>query len=443
VGFNIALISGEMSGDAVGAALARELKHRCPDVELWGLGSRRMADAGVDLLYDTSVWSAIGVIEALRVYPPLRFRVYPHVLAEADRRKPAVVVPIDFGAFNVRAAAKMKARGIPVLYYFPPGSWRRGGSAGSGLAAVTDRIATPFPWSANRLNAAGAHAVFVGHPMLDMAKATYTRAEFADSLGMEPGCPIVGLLPGSRGFEVRYNTPAMLAAAELIHRREPRAQFVLGVAPNTSSDVVAEMIRRHQRRQDTVRTAPERGTQEGSRRARVDPMLITPEGIAVPGAPYERWLQDRRSSLTGDRRTASPPFVMAGGMAYDVMAHSDALIVCSGTATLEAAVIGTPMAIIYRGSGLMWAEARLRRADRVEHIGMPNIVAGERIVPEYRQNEATPEALADAVMMQLTDAAYRARTKDALRRVREALGEPGASGRVADMVLEMASEKTR
>src|SRR5437016_5185674 len=143
---NVCLLSGEMSGDAVGGALARSLRRACPDASLWGMGSRRMAEAGVELLYDSASWSAIGVVEALKVYPELRLKVLPHVIREIDRRQPRAVVLIDFGAFNVKVARYCKARGVPVLYYFPPGSWKRAGRTNAELGRITDRIATPFRW---------------------------------------------------------------------------------------------------------------------------------------------------------------------------------------------------------------------------------------------------------------------------------------------------------
>src|SRR5439155_17828643 len=159
-------------------------------------------------------------------------------------------------------------------------------------------------------------------------------------------------------------------------------------------------------------------------------------GILVDPDELER-ATARRSAAKGGRPCVIPPVVLADGLTYDVMAHSDALLVCSGTATLEAAVLGTPMVIMYRGSKLMEMEYKLRRI-KVEHIGMPNIIAGERIVPEFIQHDATPEALAESALRFLQDPEARARVKSALQGVRAALGEPGASERVARIVLEMA-----
>lgn len=430
---SVALLSGEMSGDAVGGHLASAIRRLDPDVAMWGMGSTRMAAAGVELVCDSAAWGAIGVIEALKVYPQIRFRVYPRMLAEIDRRHPDVVVLIDFGAFNIRVAKHCTERGVPVLYYFPPGSWRRSGPVGSGLVKYTSRIATPFPWSADRLRAAGANAEFVGHPLLDMAQPTLSREQFAGKLGLEPKAPIVGLLPGSRSFEIRYNLPAMLGTAEVIHEKRRNAQFVVGLAPNAPRHQVEELLRR------TPADRYQRHHQ-GTPQNPATTELVTPEGLAVPAPRYEDWLEEQRTRFRATGGSGRPPVALAEGMTYEVMAYSDVLLACSGTATLEAALLETPMVIMYRGSRLMEMEYRLRRVKRVEHIGMPNIIAGKRVVPELIQDQATPEALAAHAMEILSDPSVSAQMKAALHTVRQALGAPGASDRVAHMVIAMADD---
>jgi lipid-A-disaccharide synthase len=441
---NIAIISGEMSGDVSGGALARELLRLRPDLRLWGIGSRQMAAAGVELLYDSAQWSAISIVETLKLYPKLRWSAFPAVVREALKRRPAAVVLIDFGAFNVKVASKLKPRGIPVLYYFPPGSWRKQGKVNPQIARVTDRIATPFPWSEERLRSVGARATFVGHPLLEIVKPTLSRVEFADRFGMDPAAPIVGLLPGSRSFEVEHNTPAMLRAAQIIREKMADAQFVFGLASPAARARVESVLKEwFTRQQDAAAQAAEsdklveRGRSAleetlglGKRGAR----LVTPEGVLVSADAL------RTRSADGDDarwKADIPPVVLTEGMTYDVMAHSDALIVCSGTATLEAALLGTPMVILYRGSQLMELEARLLKI-RPEHIGMPNIIAGRRIVPEFIQDEASPEALAEHTLRFIGDPAARGEVKASLQAVRDSLGKPGASERTARMTLELA-----
>jgi len=430
---NVAILAGEASGDAVGAALAEAVGARAPGVRIWGLGGRRMADAGVDLLYDCSGWSSIGVIQSLRVAGPLALQVFPAVKRALAERSPAVVVPIDFGFFNVRVARYARSIGLPVLYYFPPGSWRAQARGAESLAEVTSRIATPFPWSEKALRAAGCDARFVGHPVLEMARPTLTKAQFAERLGLEAGATIVGLLPGSRGFEVTHNTPAMLGACRRIRCALPDAQFVVGLAPSLPRQRLERLVREH-----GAASAARRLLASGRSSKVREPALITPEGVAVPAERCREWVERVERVANAPRMEDPLPVVIAEGLTHDVMAHSDVLLVCSGTATLEAAVLGTPMVILYRGSKLMELEYGVRRLKRLEHIGMPNILAGERIVPEFVQHEATPDALAEAALRYLRDPDCRAWTRQRLLALRDQLGGGGATERVADMVVEMA-----
>ncbi len=429
---NIALLSGEPSGDLVGAALAKELQTLAPGIRLWGLGSTRMREAGVELLCDSGDWGAIGVVQALKVYPRVRYTTYPRVLGEIDRRRPAAVVLIDFGAFNVRVARWSKPRGHHIFYYFPPGSWRRGGTKGAELATLTDRVATPFPWSADRLAGLGVNVEFVGHPLLDLAKPSTTREAFADLLGLDAKHPIVGLLPGSRRHEIEHNLPAMLDAAMRICGEVPGTQFVVGLASPMARAMAERELDGLARR---LLAMPGRGGEESGSRPKRE--LITPEGVRLSPEQAKEWVASRRRRCSNGQPAGMPPVVLVEGYTYDAMAHSDALIVCSGTATLEAAILGKPMVIMYRGSKLMNVERHLRRI-RPEHIGMPNIIAQRRIVPELIQEEAAPATLAQLTLRYLREPEHKAAVVADLAAVRAQLGEPGASARVARMVLETA-----
>jgi lipid-A-disaccharide synthase len=426
----IALMSGEPSGDATGAALVRAIRELQPDATFWGMASHACREAGVEIVFDSAEWSAIGYIEAIKLYPRLRFIDYPRILQEIDRRRPDVVVLIDFGTFNMKILRWCAAKGIPTVYYFPPGSWRQTGEVGGDLARLASHIATPFPWSAERLKAAGARVTFVGHPLLERAKPSLSKIDFCDRFGLDDEQPIIGLLPGSRGFEVEHNTPAMLGAAELIREQLPGAQFVFGVASASARKVITAKIKN---RQAVAAVKNEFEREERKVREAAGDMrpMVTPEGVLI--RPYD---------LESNRKRVDPlPLVLAENLTYDVMAHSNALIVCSGTATLEAAIIGTPMVIIYRGSKLMEIEYKVRRLNRLEHIGMPNIIAGRRIVPELIQHDATPEALAGNIVELMSDLSKRAELKAELANVRQSLGEPGASEKTAEIVLRVANEK--
>jgi lipid-A-disaccharide synthase len=449
---NIAIFSGELSGDLIGGALAREIRRLAPDAALWGLGSAAMREAGVALLADSAAWGAIGIVEALRKAPGMLLDVSPKVWRALRRRRPDVVVLIDFGAFNARVARAAHRMGLKVCYYFPPGAWRRTGTKGAELAKVTDVIATPFPWSAERFRALGANAVCVGHPLLERVKATLSRAEFAARFGMAPDRPIIGLLPGSRLHEVAHLTPTLLDAARLIYQQVPDAQFVIGLAPSLSPEVMAKLLTANAEHNDRVaslrhelaeaeakikkqvaRTAHELQGQSSRR-------LVTTAGVVVSEEDLQEEIQARRRSehLRARAENALPPVVLAQGLTYDVMAHSDVLLVCSGTATLEAAIFGTPMVILYRGSKMMEIEYRLRGIKKkIPDIGLPNILADRRIVPELVQEDATPEAIADHALTLLNDIETRQRVKQDLLAVRESLGTHGASERTARLVLDL------
>jgi lipid-A-disaccharide synthase len=434
---NIAILSGEMSGDNAGAGLARALRQREPGCSLWGMGSARMAEAGVELLFDTAAWGAIGVVEALRIYPKIRFTCYPAVLREIDRRRPDVVVLIDFGAFNSKVARHCKAKGIRVLWYFPPGSWRREGRANSEIAAITDAVATPFPWSEERYRAMGANVQFVGHPLLDTAKPSRPKTVWCDRWGLDPGRPIIGLLPGSRTFEVEHNTTAMLDAARSISKQLPNSQFVIAAAGSGVRMRIENILSRyqHEQRVKTTKQKPPRDTA-----AHRQPAMITNEGFLVDGEKLESAFRDRLEEQA-HAEEGLPPVLLLENQTYDTIAHSDAILVCSGTATLEAAILGTPMVVLYRMSRLMAMEGRLRRLDRLPYIGMPNIIAQRTIVPERIQDAATPQQLAQDVLPMITDPAVRGRILQDLKTVRDALGTPGAADRTAAMVLQLAAGK--
>jgi lipid-A-disaccharide synthase len=446
---NIAIFSGELSGDLIGGALARELKALQPDVTLWGLGSNAMRAEGVELLADSAAWGAIGVVEALGKVPSV-LRMLPKVKRELRTRRPDVVVLIDFGAFNVPVARAAKQLGLKVCYDVPPGSWRRTGNKGAELAQVTDLIAAPFPWAAERYQSLGANAVYVGHPLVERVKSSQTREQFAAQFGMDASRPIVGLLPGSRHHEVAHLMPTLLDAARLISAQVADAQFVIGVAPSISEEMMAEYLVGHHDLRDKLteiwhefavdaETKILRPITKTAERlaAPPRPVLVAANGVPVPDDILESNADEPRPKRPrGDK--LPPPTVLAKGMTYEVMAHSDVLLTCSGTATLEAALFTTPMVILYRGSKLMEWEYRLRGIKKkITHIGLPNILAGKTIVPELIQDAATPEAIAENALQLLNDPMVRRTTRQELKLVKEALGEPGASRKTAELILDM------
>lgn len=379
--YTIACVAGEASGDASCAALVQALRKLRTNVRLWGVGGPRMAQAGVELILDSSHWGAVGMVEALRVAPAL-FVAQQNLKRRLRQQLPDLLLLVDFGAFNVPLAKWAKSHGMKVFYYFPPGSWRRCLPQRNDLPDCTDCIVTPFPWSAELLKQSGANAHFVGHPLLDRVHPTMTAEQFCQQLGLDEAQLRIGLLPGSRRQEVDALLPVMRRAAEIFTVRYPQAQFVLGLAPTVS--------------------------EEGVQRAF--------HGLAA------RW------------RTAS-------GMTYDVMAHCHLLWCCSGTATLEASILGTPMIILYRGSGLLNLEYRLRRRWlKLTFIGMPNLVAQRSICPELIQEAATPQNIVAHSLALLPGTEGYQQQRQALAQVKSMLGEPGATSRAARLLLQCLEE---
>lgn len=336
-----------------------------------------MAKAGVQLLYDSSQWGAVGVVEALRVAPALWLaqQKLKHRLAQEP---PELLVLVDFGAFNVPLAKWAKERGMKVFYYFPPGSWRRYLPRRNDLPSCTDCIVTPFPWSAELLRQAGANAHFVGHPLLDRVKPSLNEKEFCERLHLNPECLRIGLLPGSRRQEVRSLLPILRRAAEMLAEQEQGVQFVLALAPSVQDEEVQRVF----------------------------------AGCTVP------WRIARERT-------------------YDVMAYSHLLWCCSGTATLEAAILGTPMIILYRGSWLMELEYHIRkRSLNLTFIGLPNLIAQRSVCPELLQHSATPQNIvAHSLNLLPGTEGYRLQ-REALQEVKSVLGAPGATERAAQMLLE-------
>jgi len=394
----VAIVAGDLSGDASGRALALELQRLRPDVQLWGAGGPRMRDVGVELAADLSSASAIGIAESLKLAPRLlgASRRLRRLLLE---RSPDVFVPIDFGAFNVGLGRFAREHGIPTIYYFPPGSWRRTKRDQSSLIAAADKIITPFPWSAELLSEAGADAVFPGHPMLDWVAPARSRPEFVKELDLREGARLIGLLPGSRAHEIASLLPVLVEASVKISEQMPeKIAYLIPVGSERAARGVF---------QTALRLIPEKW------RRHTDP-----------------------DDAGGDTLLAQYRVVVDG--TYDVMAHSELLVTCSGTATLEAMVLGTPMIIVYRGSKLMKLEYLFRKGILERFFGMPNIIAGRKICPELLEDQASPEVIAKLAVEFLEKPEELERMRSELQSAKAALGEPGGTARAAGLVLEAA-----
>jgi lipid-A-disaccharide synthase len=374
----IMMSCGEASGDLYAGALAAELRHRVPDAEIFGFGGPRFRTAGGELVGDFGRFSVTGLTEALRVLPR-SLAMLRRLVDAARERRPDVFVAIDFPDFNFRLMAAVRRLGVPVVYYVSPQLWAWRPGRMKTMKAGVDRVLVIFPFEEKIYRDAGVAAEFVGHPLVDLARPGQPRSSFLRDRGLVPEAPTVALLPGSRRNELERIVPPMVASLELIRARVPDVQFTVACAPNIADWQFA-------------------------------PLMAAGDGLKRPVLVHDR--------------------------SDDVIASSDVAITASGTATVQCALHERPMVVVYRLSPLTY---RLGKPFvTVDTYAMPNLVAGRRIVPELIQDDFTPEHVARETVSFLTDRVRHAQTREALRRVREQLGAPGASGRAADAILEVA-----
>jgi lipid-A-disaccharide synthase len=442
----IAIITGEASGDRVGGQLAQEIRRLHPSATIWGTGGKFLRDAGAEVVIDSTRWGVVGVAAAIGLLPRIlaaRRQLHSILL----QRRPDVLIPVDAGAFNIgfpgiEGLCPWTRRRLPetrILYYFPPGSWRRT-LKGSSLGALADKVATPFPWSETELRRFGVDATFVGHPLLDLVHPSGPLKTFAEKHGIDPERPIVGILPGSRSQEITHILPAQLAAARIIHQRVHGVQFVLALAPTVDREEViahVEKVRRTEAPNPALRCHED----EGTNRPGAVPIPVGGNGVPKTddfGRRQADWLR-RAAELpppSGDF-----PLAIIEEATYDLMGLSDVLICASGTATLEAAILGRPMVIMYRLAQSNWLEYQFVKKKLPRFIGMPNILAEREICPELIQEKATPENIADAIVGLLLEPDTLQRMRVDLRATVKLLGELGGATRTAQMAIELAQSR--
>jgi len=248
---NIAILSGEISGDLIGGALATELRRLRPDIDLWGLGSGAMRDAGVELLADSANWGVMGITQALMKAPGLYFGVQPKVRRAMRERQPSVIVPIDFGAFNMPQVRFAKRSGQRVAYYFPPSAWRRTGNQGAELAKLADKILVPFDW-AETVSRSRRQCRICRSPARRAHRLDDDAIRLCSAIWDGRVRAIIGLLPGSRSHEVGQLMPTLLDAARIIRATIGDAQFVVGVAPSISSETMCGYLTGHTDLRDRI-----------------------------------------------------------------------------------------------------------------------------------------------------------------------------------------------
>jgi lipid-A-disaccharide synthase len=367
---------GEPSGDLYAGALTRELRSQAPGTTVAGLGGPQLQAAGGHLIEDYRGLAVTGLTDWLARLPDYR-RALAGLVASARQDRPDALVVIDFPDFNLRLAERVKKLGIPVVYYISPQIWAWRAGRLKTIRAVADRVLVIFPFEEQIYRDGAVPVEFVGHPLVELARPSATREVFLPSIGLSPDAPTVAVLPGSRPNEVGRILPDLVLAAGRIGSRVARAQFVIARAPSLDDELFTIV-----------------------ERCGVSPVAV----------------------VEGDTDAA--------------LASADVALTASGTATVQAALHGTPMVVVYRVSPLTYRLGR--RFVKLDTFAMVNLIAGERIVPELIQDAFTPEAVADEAVSILTDTARAERIREGLARVRARLGGPGASRRAAAAILKVA-----
>ena len=373
----IMMSAGEASGDLHGARLAKEMLEMEPDVELFGFGGAKMAEAGVRLVRDCRDYSIMGVWEV--VLGLSRLLQLEKTLVESMREeKPDLLLIIDYPDFNWRLAAKAKALGVPVFSYIPPSAWAWRKGRAKKCAAIAKEIVTIFHHEIGPYVTAGANVSFLGNPLVDTVHADMEPEAARAFFGLKDGERAALLLPGSRRQEISFLLPDMLKAVRILKEKRPETRFFLPVAPGLER----QEIERH---------------------------------IEKSGASVE---------LTEEH-------------VYDLMGVADFAIATSGTVVMEAALMDLPAVVCYRMGRLNYAIGRM--LVKIDHFSLPNIILGEEAEPELLQDEVTPERIAEEAAKLYKGEPQRDSVMARLKVAVLQLGPPGASVRVAAHVLAAAA----
>lgn len=371
----IMIVAGEASGDIYGADLVNAAQNRTADLHFFGIGGARMREAGVETLVDSSDMAVVGLVEVIKHFDVISaaFRTLKQILLTDP---PDLLILIDYPGFNLRLAKVAKKCGVKVLYYISPQIWAWRQGRLRKIARLVDHMAVILPFEAPFYEQAGVPVTFVGHPMLDLVNVAQDRSAAAASFDLDPSRKIVGLFPGSRRNEIERLLPVIIAAAGKLKEQYPGIQFILPLASTLQKSDIAP--------------------------------LLAAANLEV--------------TITRER-------------IHDMIRACDAVISVSGTVTLEIALVGTPMVIIYKLAPLTYQLAK--RLVKVPNIGLCNIIAGETVVSELIQDQANPAAIAAEIGRLLADPVAHAAIVHKLGEVRARLGQGGASARVAGLALAL------
>lgn len=372
VGKNILIVAGEASSDLHAANLIKALKELNRGLSFFGLGGEKMKDAGCDINYDIVSLAIVGFFEVIRHFGKFK-QIFNQLLKRIDKTPTDLAILVDYPGFNLRLVRQLKKRRIPIIYYISPQVWAWGRNRIKTIKKLIDKMIVFFKFEEELYRKEGIPVNFVGHPLLDQVKASGDKQQFLNRWHLPSTKFTIAILPGSRTREVKVHLPIMLKTARLLHKELNDVQFLILRSSTVKEEVFNKIL-----------------------------------------------------------SNFSLPAYVISDMTYEGLAVSDFALVASGTATLETAILGIPMAIIYKVSFLTWLY--LRAIIKLPYIGMVNIVTNEKIVPEFIQYQAQPKKIANYIISTLTDQKQIEDTKQGLSDVKQALGQPGATQRASHLI---------
>lgn len=377
---HIMILAGEASGDAHAAEFVEQLKLEQPGLIISGMGGRAMQKSGVDVFFDSSIIAVVGLVEVLRHWGEIK-RAMDLVKQRLDQTRPDLLILVDYPEFNLKMARHARRLGIRVLFYISPQVWAWRPKRIHKIGSLIDHMAVIFKFEQQYYESAGIPVSFVGHPLVDRVATDIDAREIRARLDIPADARVIGLFPGSRHSEILRLLPLMFATAKRMHARDPGLRFVLPVASSLDFDDISRQ----------------------SRDSGLD-IMVSNEDI------------------------------------HDVIVCCDAIATCSGTVTLEIALLNVPMCILYKMSWLSYLV--MSRLITIPHIGLANIVAGKAVVKEFLQRDANPENVSHELFELLENRVYRDQVQSGLARVRENLGAGDGARNVAQLALSLLDRQT-
>ncbi len=372
---HVMILAGEASGDAHSAEFVEQLRQLRPDIRLSGMGSREMQRAGVDVFFDSSIIAVVGLAEVLRHWGDIK-RAMAIVKQRLEQTRPDLLILVDYPEFNLKMARHARGLGIKVLFYISPQVWAWRPKRIHKIGRLIDHMAVIFKFEQQYYERAGIPVSFVGHPLVDKVQLQTEADALKSKLGISAADRVIGLFPGSRNNEVTRLLPVMLDTARLMRQRDPNIKFLLPVASTLDFDAISRQC--------------------------------ASEDLDI---------------------------IVSQDDVYSVIGCCDAIATCSGTVTLEIALLGVPMCILYKLSGLSYSI--MKRLVTIPHIGLANIVAGGAVVREFLQQAAQPDAIGAELFALVENLEYREQVLSGLERVRENLGAGDGARNMAQLVLSL------